>query len=237
MGTNSSFHPRSSCGLRLQPLGAETEPMQRLGSQGLNDMELDPEGRFAVVSEILAPVVTIYPLDGSEPTRLEGLDPRPPICRWLTTPTGDWSPPGPPEGHGTRKSFECGACVTVPFRRSALLMTPETASVVAIRDSISSPTATCSHREEGGVRRWSLETRSSTLLLPESCRIGSVAPDGSSAIVRCFDEDDRGLMNSILDLNTSAMRPSTVSAGRFQLPRTHLKAMSWLSVWQTEPYS
>ncbi len=195
-----------SGGLRLQPLEDGPELKRLLSAQSSYDMALVPGGRFAVVSDRQTPVVSLYPLDGSSPTRLEGFerfavvlpvayDPQ----RELVAAAGFR---GPPEQKVIRIwNLQDGSLQTLgPTEKAGDGLDGGYSKLDFL------PDGSLLSSGDNGVERWRLETRSSRLLLPKSCRAECVAPDGSAAIVRCLDEN--GLSEaSILDLETAAVQP------------------------------
>jgi len=190
-----------SGGVRLHPIVGGGPARLLLG--GGNKVAVDPQGRIAVVSAGSGAVVC--PLDGSEPTRLEGLPPRSWAAGVAYDPErelvaagvfggsdekviGVWNlrdgsmrELGPADDAG--EAF-WGGYFRLEFLRDGSLL---------------------SETREGLVRRWNLDDGSSELLFAKDCGILGVKPDGFTAVVGCLTDDGADL--SAIDFSTNEVFP------------------------------
>jgi DNA-binding winged helix-turn-helix (wHTH) protein/WD40 repeat protein len=175
-----------SGGLRLQPIMGGGEQRQLTKSRPHADLEMDPLGRFAVVSETLSPVVSVLPLDGTEPIGLEGFD--------TSTIVG-------PVAYDPQRELVAAAALRGPAgekvirvwnldSRSMRVLGPLEDAGDGFEGGITGleflPDGGLLSSGENGVRRWWPADGSSELLFAGRCAAMDVAPDGRTAIVGCY---------------------------------------------------
>jgi len=179
-----------SGGLRLQPIAGGEPRRQLTETQPYLDLELDPRGRFAVVSEVLSPVVWVHPLDGAEAYGLEGFD--------TTTIVG-------PVAYDPRRELvAAGALRGPPGEKVIRVWDLEDGSVRVLGPAEDAGDgfegglsaleflpdgSLLSSGRSGGIRRWWPADGSSELLFAGRCAGIDVAPDGRTAVLGCLGPD------------------------------------------------
>jgi len=183
-------------GLRIQPLvgGEVSRTLMKRWTCAM--AEMDPQGRFAVVSAA-TPEVFVCPLDGSEPTYLEGFDGSAYVA---------------PVAYDPERELVAGGCLRGPADQKVV-------RVWNLRDGsvqVLGPTKGVGDMFEGGymgleflpdgsllslnngqIRRWRLEDGSSELLY-EGCERMGVPADGRTVVV-----SNEGGVIKVLDLTTN----------------------------------
>ena len=207
-------------GVNLQPIVGGGSARLALSEKNGAGVTVDPQGRFAVVSGSPGGV-TVFPLDGSEPTRLGGLSPR----SW----TGGvaYDPKRELVAAGVFGGSADDKVIGVWNLRDGSMQVLGPAEDAGegfwggyFRLEFLPDGSLLSQTREGLIRRWTPDDSSSELLFDGKCGLLGVVPDSNTALVGCEGGDD-GADFLAIDFDTNKVdhlegfqqRPSDVSGG------------------------
>jgi len=190
-------------GVHLQPLTGDNEERQRLYEPaGFSQVRMDPQGRFAIISDTFSASAVVLPLDGSDPTRFQGFSKETMVSALAYDPDRGLVAAAPHRGPRNQKVIR----VWNLHGESVQVLGP---TDDAGDDFVGAyffleflPDGSMLSSGHGGIRRWNLEDRSFEVVFEGDTRFMGISPDGGT--VATIAEPDRSLV--IIDLESGTVR-------------------------------
>ena len=204
-GQTLAIRSAGSDGLRLQPVGDNSEQPRVLGELRVANFDLDPQGRLAVFSEQFSPVVWVYPFDGTDAVRLEGFDSSAVVWPVAYDPERHLVAAGAYRGPADQKVIRVWNLRDGSYQTFGPTEDAGDGSDGGFSTLDFLPDGSLLSSGTSGVRRWWPETRSSTLLV-SCCWLMALAPNGRTAFLTCGQDEGNG-HPLILDVDTAEVLP------------------------------
>jgi WD40 repeat protein len=195
-GQNLVFpaRPGGAGPLRVQPLSGGGRPQWLDGKGAFSKVVVDPDERFAVAA---GRGVAIFPLDGSEPIPLEGLDPRTACAAVAFDPGRQRIAAGVFKGSAAQKVIGVWDLDDGTYR--ALGPTDGAGDGVdgGYVGLVFAPDGSLLSDDRVALRRWNVDGGTSTVLIDGRCAIIGVDAGTNVAVAGCMAADGQADLMSI----------------------------------------